>query len=136
MPREFTKCGSAFTKELTKIGNEFLKNKNIKKQFTEAGADDFFSIKFHQHFHRPLSEWRDMNLSKGDLAGFKSELNLSLKAVQSGKLGSAPAQYMYATSSIVKKFPALAGLVDDYLKVNHTNKGNANILDSGGDLKS
>ena len=27
MPREFTKCGSAFTKELTKIGNEFLKNK-------------------------------------------------------------------------------------------------------------
>ena len=129
MPREFTKCGSAFTKELTKIGNEFLKNKNIKKQFTEAGADDFFSIKFHQHFHRPLSEWRDMNLSKGDLAGFKSELNLSLKAVQSGKLGSAPAQYMYATSSIVKKFPALAGLVDDYLKVNHTNKGNAIILD-------
>jgi hypothetical protein len=126
---DFTKCGTTFVKQLTKIGDDFIKNKKVKRLLTETGADDFFANKFYQKFHRPLSEWRDMKLGKGDLDNFQRELNLSIKSMESGKIASAPAEAIYATSSLVKRNPILAETLNDYLKVNHTNKGNSIILD-------
>ena len=126
---DFTKCGTAFIKQLTKIGDDFIGNKKVKKLLTETGADDFFSNKFYQHYHRPLSEWRDMKIGKGDLDNFKRELNLGIKSMESGRIASAPAEAIYATSSLVKRMPVLAETLNDYLKVNHTNKGNSIVLD-------